>query len=362
MRVRTTRAGLLILLAVGLSTPAFAKVSLWTLLRETDGTLEWYSQLGIGVIETPGNEFAFKPGETWGLFDYRRRIDTGPIGRGERGGVLFSDTAARAIVAAFAHPETERPVAGQASHRHATIAAIVIDPGHGGIDPGTSDDPFNRDPHQKPLLEKNITLAIGLNVYHRLEKRYPHKIIAITRTRDVYVSLERRTQIANAIRLKPNQEKIFVSIHVNASFDRRAQGFEVWYLPPTYQRRVISDKGLGSDASAIYPILNNLRQQEYENDSIRLGNDIRYGLHATVGAFEPDRGLKAQEWFVVRNSKMPAVLCEVAFLSNPKEARLLAKPSYLKRLAKGITLGIERFVNSFDRREPATPAPTTNSP
>ncbi len=336
-------AALLLLLAAGAASPAFAKVSLWAVLKQTSGKLEWYSGLGMGVIETPDGEFVFKPGVSWGLLDYRQRIRTGAITRSPRGDLVFSSAAARAIETALT-----RPLRSSRLSSRATIAAIVIDPGHGGKDPGTSDDPFNRDPNHPPLLEKNIVLAIGLNVYHQLKAHYPHKIVVITRDRDVYVSLERRTKIANAIKLAPNQEKIFVSIHANASFYRGARGFEVWYLPPDYQRRVIRDKGLGSDASAIYPILNNLREQEYERDSIRLGDSILQGLHETVGRYEPDRGLKAQDWFVVRNSRMPAVLIEVGFVSNPEEATLLAKPSYLAKLADGITLGIERFVDSFD--------------
>jgi len=341
---RAKNAVLLLLLVVGAASPAFAKVTLWTVLKQTSGKLEWYSGLGVGVIVTPAAEFVFKPGFTWGLLDYRERIQTGAITRSPRGDLLFSDAAASAIEGALT-----RSVGEAAQGSRATIAAIVIDPGHGGKDPGTSDDPFNRDPGHPPLLEKNIVLAIGLNVYHQLKTRYPHKTVVITRNRDVYVSLERRTEIANAIKLKPNQEKIFVSIHANASFYRGARGYEVWYLPPDYQRRVIRDRGLGSDAPAIYPILNNLRQQEYERDSIRLANSILQGLHTTVGRYEPDRGLKAQDWFVVRNSKMPAVLIEVGFVSNPVEAKLLANPDYLKKLANGITLGIERFVDSFDR-------------
>ncbi len=341
---RAKGRALLVLLVVGTACPAFAKVTLWNVLKQTTGKLEWYSGLGVGVIVTPAAEFVFKPGIAWGLLDYRERIRTGTITRSPRGDLLFSNAAASTIETALARQAREA-----ARNPRATIAAIVIDPGHGGKDPGTSDDPFNRDPGHPPLLEKNIVLAIGLQVYHKLKARYPRKTVVITRRRDVYVSLERRTEIANAIKLKPNQEKIFVSIHANASFYRGARGYEVWYLPPAYQRRVIRDRGLGSDASAIFPILNNLRQQEYERDSVRLARSILQGLHASVGRYEPDRGLKAQDWFVVRNSKMPAVLIEVGFVSNPVEAKLLANPAYLKKLANGITLGIERFVDSFDR-------------
>jgi N-acetylmuramoyl-L-alanine amidase len=63
-----------------------------------------------------------------------------------------------------------------------------------------------------------------------------------------------------------------------------------------------------------------------------------------------DRGLKSNDWFVVRNSKMPAVLVEVGFVSNPEEAKRLSSKAYLKKLADGIVAGISRFVTFFDSK------------
>ena len=346
---------------------AFGQVSLTSLLVDTHGSLQWNGPLDDGVIVSGGNVFSFSPGMTWGILDYSKRVDTGPITRGGKGQILFTDAGAQSIRAALdssvpqaevavappdagTGPDASRGDQTTASVERARIAAIIIDPGHGGKDPGTMQDPFNRRQIATPLEEKNIVLQVGLDVYHELQKKYPDKKIVITRDSDVYVSLERRSEIANSIKLAPGEAKIFVSIHANASFDHAARGYEVWYLPPSYQRDLVNPKSVGTDSKALLPILNNMREQEYETESILLGKDILGGIHGAIGGDEVDRGLKSNDWFVVRNSKMPAVLVEVGFVSNPEEAKLLAEASYLAKLADGIAAGISNFVTFFDRK------------
>lgn len=328
---------------------AHAEVDLGSLVSRAHGRLEWNSALGYGVIVSKGAEFSFAPGRSWGLLDHAKRIRTGAIRRSPDGAIFFTDKGAKAVVAALT--STTPPVAAvsAAATGRPRIAAIIIDPGHGGKDPGTI-SPFKPPPGKKPLEEKNIVLKIGLDVYHELTKKYPHIKTVITRRRDVYVSLERRSQIANNISLKPNEAKIFVSIHANASFDHQAHGYEVWYLPPSYQRTVVSPKLVGTDSKALLPILNNMREQEYETESVMLGKDILGGIHTTIGNAEVDRGLKSNDWYVVRNSKMPAVLVEVGFVSNRHEAQLLRSNAYLAKLARGIVDGISRFVTFFDTK------------
>jgi len=335
--------------------PLYAEVDLNTVVAASHARLQWSTALGYGAIVSDGAEFVFSPGHSWGLLDYRKRIETGAITRSSNGAILFTDRGAKTVEAALKaaarsaprrRPQTSVSVNSTIRPR---IAAIIIDPGHGGIDPGTIEPASELAPGQKPLEEKNVVLQIGLDVYHMLKKRYPDKDIVITRKRDVYVSLERRTQIANSIHLKPNEAKIFVSIHANASFDHQAHGYEVWYLPPTYNRNVVNPKQIGTDSRALLPILNNMREQEYETESIMLGKDILGGIHGAIGSAEVNRGLKSNDWFVVRNSKMPAVLIEVGFVSNREEANRLRSTSYLSHLATGIVGGISRFVASFNR-------------
>lgn len=356
MKGRPLRIATLLLSFMTIATGSlFAEVDLNTLVASSHARLQWSTALGYGAIVRNGAEFVFSPGHSWGLLDYRKRIETGAITRASNGDILFTDRGAKVVEAALKaaaqsaprpHPQT---MASVSSRVHPRIAAIIIDPGHGGIDPGTIEPASELAPGQKPLEEKNVVLKIGLDVYHLLKTRYPDKDIVITRKSDVYVSLERRTQIANRIPLKPNEAKIFVSIHANASFDHQAHGYEVWYLPPTFNRNVVNPKQIGTSSRALLPILNNMREQEYETESIMLGKDILGGIHGSIGNDEVDRGLKSNDWFVVRNSKMPAVLIEVGFVSNRKEANRLRSAGYLKQLATGIVGGISRFVASFNR-------------
>lgn len=341
----------LVLLAMVATIPSVrAEVDLDAILITTHASLEWDTALGFGVIRGKNGEFTFSPGRTWGLLNYSRRIATGEIRRADNGDILFTDRGAKAIVAALSRRVKPTAVSVAKSSTRPRIAAIIIDPGHGGMDPGTIQPSGELRANAKPLEEKNVVLQIGLDVYHKLQARYSHKTIVITRKRDVYVSLERRTQIANSVRLKPNEAKIFISIHANASFDHQARGYEVWYLPPTYQRTVVSPKTIGTVSKAVLPILNSMREQEYETESILLGKDVLSGIRKSVGTVEMDRGLKSNDWFVVRNSKMPAVLVEVGFVSNPEEAKRLSSKAYLKKLADGIVAGISRFVTFFDSK------------
>jgi len=355
---RCSRAGrflltgtIVLLLAIVIDAlPLFAQVDLERVVAGAHASLQWDTSLDYGVIVGQNGSFIFSPGRSWGLLDREKRIETGKITRSEDGDILFTDRGAKAILAALSTVRRTSPPIQVKSSGRPRIAAIIIDPGHGGIDPGTIQPSSELSGNAKPLEEKNLVLKVGLDVYHELQGLYPHKQIVITRKSDVYLSLEQRTQIANSIQLKPNEAKIFISIHANASFDHQAHGFEVWYLPPDYQRTVVNPKTIGTDSKALLPILNNMREQEYETESILFGKDVLSGIKGSIGSAEVDRGLKSNDWFVVRNSKMPAVLVEVGFVSNPGEARLLSSDAYLSKLARGIVAGISKFVTFFDSK------------
>ena len=169
----------------------------------------------------------------------------------------------------------------------------------------------------------------------------------MTRSKDEYLSLAQRTDIANAIKLQPNEAILYVSIHVNSSLNKNSYGYEVWYLSPGYRRNVI-DKNLVADKD-LYKVMNSMMEEEYTTESILIAKFIMDGLQAQIGNLSVNRGIKAEEWFVVRNSNMPAVLVELGFLSNEKEAKLLTEDSYLQKLSLGIYNGLAAFVTHFER-------------
>lgn len=330
-----------LLAAVGAS----AQVTLDGVLAQTGGSLRWDTALAYGTISLGQNRVTIKPGLSFAMLNNRERIETGTIVRGGDGGIVLTHDGAVALESALKRQPDPANAAADSIPR---IAAIVIDPGHGGKDPGTS-RVHTVNGRTINLAEKNIVLDVAKRLYGDLRQRFPHKRIVLTRRNDTYVSLEQRTEIANSIPLKGNEAMIFVSVHANASFDPKADGFEVWYLPPSYRRRVIDPNSPGT-SKELYPILNSMREEEYTIESVLLGRKILTDMSAAVGRAVPDRGLKAESWFVVRNAKMPAVLIELGFVTNEKEAALLSEPSYLQKLAAGIYNGVTSFVDYFDKQ------------
>jgi N-acetylmuramoyl-L-alanine amidase len=129
--------------------------------------------------------------------------------------------------------------------------------------------------------------------------------------------------------------------------DKNACGYEVWYLSPDYRRQVL-DKTVSDDAN-VQSILNDMLEEEYTTESILIAKFILDGIGTQVGNLSESRGAKEEEWFVVRNSKMPSVLVETGFLTNEKEAKLLTDEDYLKKLSFGIYNGLQAFVTHFER-------------
>lgn len=228
------------------------------------------------------------------------------------------------------------------------IQYIVIDPGHGGKDPGAIGY-YTSAGEKQSLQEKDVVLNTAVETARMLGTRFPDKNIILTRNDDRYLKLEERTEIANSIELQADESMIFISIHANASFNSSAKGFEVWYLPPEYRRDLIDPKTLGDVDSDVIPILNTMLEEEYTIESVILGDKLLKSLDEQVGDISFNRGPKEESWFVVRNARMPSVLIELGFVTNQEEALLLSSSAYLKKLGKGIYNGIVDFITDYER-------------
>lgn len=225
------------------------------------------------------------------------------------------------------------------------VAAILIDPGHGGKDPGAVGS-YTENGKKIPVYEKNVVLKVALELTTMLKKTFPDKKILLTRNSDTFPTLEERVDMANKIKLADDEAIIYISIHANASFNRKAKGFEVWYLPRDYKRdNLADDKNIDNE---IKPIVNSMLEEEFSLESILMAKNILQGLSETIGSVSPSRGLKEQAWFVVRNAKMPSVLVELGFVSNETEAKLLNSSDHLNKCAVGIYNGIVQFVSQFE--------------
>ncbi|MDR3146667.1 MAG: N-acetylmuramoyl-L-alanine amidase [Treponema sp.] len=224
------------------------------------------------------------------------------------------------------------------------IAAIIVDPGHGGKDPGAIGS-FTENGRTWSSIEKEITLKVSTEIHALLSRAYPDKRILLTRDRDVFPSLQERVDLANSVSPGENEAVIFISIHANSSFNKNARGYEVWYLDPDYRRELIDREKYGESAA----IVNRMMEEEFTTESIMMGQNILKRLGDAFGNLTPNRGLKAEKWFVVRNAQMPAVLVELPFVTNRQDAGIMAGDAYLKQFADAIYKGITDFVDTFER-------------
>jgi N-acetylmuramoyl-L-alanine amidase len=177
---------------------------------------------------------------------------------------------------------------------------IVLDPGHGGRDVGASPDgaPF----------EKDIVLDITLQV-ERLLKRKGMQVM-VTRRTDVFIPLSGRAEIANS-----DHATLFVSIHANSCPRKEVTGFEIYYAG---DRR--------------------------EKESIQAANFLQQSIKKATGA--SDRGIRKQNYTVLARTECPSVLIEVGYLTNPREAELLSRRSYRRKVAEGTARGIIAYART----------------
>ncbi len=304
--------------------------------KKDGATVYWDSLTGSGVLEKNGHQLSFRAGDNFILEDYKKlSLVDAPL---LKNGTLY-------VSQNFLNT-ADRLFSSVSSSSNYKIGAILIDPGHGGKDPGAIDT-HTINGKKVTVKEKDVNLSVGLMLYNRLKAAYPDKQILMTRKTDVFLELSERTEIANSVKLKDQEAILYISIHVNASLDKKASGYEVWYLSPGYRRTVI-DKST-TDDKALFNIMNSMMEEEYTAESILIAKFIMDGLQTQVASQQTARGIKAEEWFVVRNSNMPAVLVELGFLTNAKEAALLADKGHLQKLSLGIYNGLAAFVTHFER-------------
>jgi N-acetylmuramoyl-L-alanine amidase len=331
----------LIIVTVLLSSAVFGQsVDLDTLLDEVDAQFDWDPFREVGVLRKGPFRLSFRPGEPTAVLNFSRTVHL-PDVRYTGRTIVFSEQSAEQIVSIFSPRED--------SSRRRRVGAIFIDPGHGGRDPGA----IGRhvvDGVDVETNEKDVVLTVGLRLEALLREHFPHKEIVLSRDEDVYLTLEERTAVANEIEYEPGDAILFLSIHANASLNSRATGFEVWYLPEDYRRPdLVSPTLVGTQDPEVLSILNTIREEEFSVESILLAQRILGGLDGEIGVVSPNRGLKEETWYVVRNARMPSVLVEVGFVTNAEEGVRLRQDTYLNQLALGIYNGITSFIEDYEK-------------
>ena len=301
-------------------------------------SLYWDSLSECGILEKNGHQLSFRNGESLVLLDsVKMAITDAPELKNNQ---LYVSNKFLSDAEEFFNQKSEVPF---------KVGAILIDAGHGGKDPGALKT-YKINGKDVTIREKDINLKVAKMLYERLHAAYPQKQIILTRSTDVFLTLGERTDIANNVKVGENEAVLFISIHVNSSLNKSSSGYEVWYLSPGYRRTVLDKSAVDNDKN-LFTIMNSMLEEEYTTESIMIAKFIMDGLQAQIGKESTARGIRAEEWFVVKNSNMPAVLIELGFVSNQKEALLLNDEKYLKKATLGIYNGITAFVTHFERSQ-----------
>ncbi len=211
-------------------------------------------------------------------------------------------------ISVFSHSSTPHGLASLASQSSskttvkATAPLIILDAGHGGSDEGAK---------VRQLQEKRIALLTTLYAKKFLEEK-GYRVL-LTRSKDIYISLPKRVEIANK-----TKGALFVSVHFNSAKNTLAEGIEIFYYKEKDMQRMTSSKNLAGS------ILNGILEET-----------------AAVS-----RGVKWGNFHVIRETSMPAVIVEAGFMTNYTEWTSLRKKSYLEKIAKGISLGVDLYLKS----------------
>jgi N-acetylmuramoyl-L-alanine amidase len=214
---------------------------------------------------------------------------------------------------------------------------VVIDPGHGGDDHGASGP--------NGTLEKEVALGVARRVRNALQNAGLQ--VFLTRERDDAIGLDERTAFANNYKAD-----VFVSIHANASRAQSARGSEVYFLSAEAtddesRRLALLESGPGggspvAPSSDLAMILWDMAQAAHLSESSVLASRVQEELASVTGS--QGRGVKQAPFRVLVGAAMPAVLVELAFISNSDEEKLLASEAYQSRVAGALVKGIARFL------------------
>jgi N-acetylmuramoyl-L-alanine amidase len=222
------------------------------------------------------------------------------------------------------------------------VRRVVIDPGHGGKDYGAPG-------YLKGVHEKTVSLQIARKLAKKIKAELGLEVI-LTRNQDRFLTLEERTAFANT-----KSADLFISIHTNASRDRRAYGIETYFLNLATDEEAIRVAAMENATSTknisdLQKILYDLMQNAKINESSRLAayvqsSTIRHLKNKRYSRIK-SKGVKQAPFYVLLGAQMPSILIETSFISNARECKRLVSPKFQERLAEGIVEGIRRYIKA----------------
>ncbi len=222
---------------------------------------------------------------------------------------------------------------------------IVIDPGHGGHDPGAIG--------KAGMKEKHIVLDVAIRLAKLLRDKYHYEVF-LTRSKDVFISLEERTAIANS-----KAADLFVSVHANANNTPSIKGIETYFLNFTDDKEAlrvaarenaISITKMKQVQSELGVILASLARESKRDESLRLSHFIQKSIVSNLNdkfGGVVDNGVRQALFYVLVGASMPSALVEISYLTNAQEEKLLKTNAYKEELAASIARGIGQYVSTL---------------
>lgn len=321
-----------------------------------------------GRLYYKNHYLVYKTGYASVIIDNRLVSESQPVIR-NNGGIYLPQTTALLIIDTFFNNRTVTEKSGRIiiseistpqkkeekvrpPEKKGKISFIIIDPGHGGKDPGAIG--------RGGMKEKTITLQVAKKVEKILKKRLDGTKIKPTRSSDRFIELAERAEIANR-ELRRDVNGLFISIHVNASISSRISGFETYFLsqnPTNDEARktatlennviVLENSGRGKKYNDLEYMEALMMTTQIQKESSIFADSIQDSINLKISEFK-SRGVHKADFYVLRGALMPAVLVEIGFITHQKEASYLKKDDYQDKIAAGISEGILKFIDKYNK-------------
>jgi len=264
------------------------------------------------------------------------------LGSFESFNVFTLEDPYRIVIDVYGKEEKPIPSHKNEGQRFIGIKRVVVDPGHGGSDPGAIGP--------KGLYEKDVVLDVAKKLGEILKEKYNMEVI-FTRDEDVFIPLEERTAIANS-----HKADLFISIHANASPHKFARGIETYILNWTNDEEAIrvaarensiSFKKMKLVQNELQLILHDLARDNKRDESMRLAYSVQTSIVDILKEDYKeiiDLGVKRALFYVLVGAEMPSILAEISFISNPEEEKRLSHENYRVKIAEAMAKGIEGYI------------------
>jgi N-acetylmuramoyl-L-alanine amidase len=270
------------------------------------------------------------------VIDVSRRSSAVPQAIGQEAAEAEILPAAAAPVAAAASPALKLP--DKITVEKTGRKKIVIDPGHGGRDPGGK--------KLFGLKEKEMNLIVAKELYDLLKAEDMFEVL-LTRSTDEFLPLAERSGIANSFKAD-----IFISIHGNAHRNRKEKGFEIFFMSEKasdpgaaevadYENSVLGLEGPQADADAASMLLHSMARNEYLNEGSRLAGLVAAEMEKRTPF--ANRGVKQAAFYVLRGTYAPGILVEMGFMTNSFDQKHLNDRKVHSKIASSIHKGVLKY-------------------